>query len=138
MSRPYVPVSLQRRVRDRAGHRCEYCRLSQTRQHATFHVDHVWPWSESGPTTLDNLALACVSCSLRKGAKTTAPDPQTGELTHLFNPRADVWTEHFEVASGFVLAGKTPTGRATVAALRLNHALAIEIRAEEAQRGRYP
>jgi hypothetical protein len=138
MSSAYVPASLDRRVRERARHRCEYCRLSQARQHATFHVDHVWPTIESGPTTLENLALSCVSCSLRKGRRTTAPDPEDGEIARLFNPRTDVWAEHFEIADGFLIAGKTPVGRATVAALRLNHTLAVEIRAEEASRGRYP
>jgi HNH endonuclease len=138
MNRVHVPVSLQRRVRERAQNRCEYCRLSQARQHATFHVDHVWPTSEAGATTLDNLALACVSCSLRKGARTLAADPLNGEHVRLFNPRTESWTEHFEIAESFMLVGKTPTGRATVAALRLNHALAVEIRAAEAQRGQYP
>lgn len=138
MSGLNVPVSLQRRVRERAENRCEYCRLSQAFQHATFHVDHVWPRSESGPTTLGNLALACVSCSLRKGARTTAPDPETGELVRLFNPRVESWFEHFDVASDSLLVGKTAVGRATVSALRLNDALGTGIRAEEAKRGRYP
>jgi 5-methylcytosine-specific restriction endonuclease McrA len=138
MSSAYIPVSLQRRVRERSGYRCEYCRLSQARQHATFHVDHIWPRIESGATVLQNLALACVSCSLRKGSRTVAPDPETTELVHLFNPRTDAWTEHFELASDFLIIGTTPIGRATVAALRLNHALAVEIRREEADRGRYP
>src|SRR5258705_13018130 len=97
MSGVYIPVSLQRRVRERAAQGCEYCGLSQARQHATFHVDHVWPKSESGATTLDNLALACVSCSLRKGSRTVVPDPETGDLVRLFNPRADAWAEHFDV-----------------------------------------
>lgn len=138
MSGLHVPVSLQRRVRERAGNRCEYCRLSQALQHATFHVDHIWPRSEAGLTTLDNLALACVSCSLRKSDRTTATDPDTGELVRLFNPRVDAWADHFDIVSDFSLTGRTPTGRATVMALRLNHALAIGIRAEEAKRGRYP
>jgi len=138
MNGPYVPASLQRRVRERAGNRCEYCRLSQALQHATFHVDHIWPRSESGATTLDNLALACVSCSLRKGARTTAPDPETGELVRLFNPRVDSWFEHFDVVDDFSIAGKTAVGRTTLTALRLNHTLAVGIRAEEAKRGRYP
>lgn len=138
MNGVHVPVSLQRRVRERAGNRCEYCRLSQALQHATFHVDHVWPKSEGGVTTLDNLALACVSCSLRKGARTTALDPESGERVRLFNPRAESWFEHFDVMTDYLLVGKTPTGRITVAILRLNHALAVEIRAEEGKRGRYP
>jgi hypothetical protein len=43
MSNEHVPVSLKRRVRLRAGDRCEYSRLSQVSQEATFHVDHVHP-----------------------------------------------------------------------------------------------
>lgn len=79
----------------RAGNRCEYCRLSQAGQEATFHIDHVIPRVAGGPTTLDNLALACVSCSLRKWARQTAPDPATGEDAPLFSPRTQMWTEHF-------------------------------------------
>ncbi|WP_437785618.1 HNH endonuclease [Sorangium sp. So ce1097] len=78
MSRESVPAALQRRVRERAANRCEYCRLSQAGQEATFHVDHVQPRQEGGLTTLENLALACVSCSLRKGARTHGEDPLTG------------------------------------------------------------
>ncbi len=92
MIRAHVPASLERRVRLRAGHRCEYCRLSQARQEATFHVDHVTPLREGGATTLENLALACVSCSLRKGARTSAPDPASGKEAPIFNPRTQVFS----------------------------------------------
>lgn len=138
MGSPHIPVSLQRRVRERAKSRCEYCRLSQAMQHATFHVDHVWPRHDGGPTTLENLALACVSCSLRKGDRTFASDPRSGEKVRLFDPRAQAWEEHFSVGKDFSLTGETPTGRATVMALHMNRPLALEIRAEEARRGRYP
>jgi hypothetical protein len=43
MSTGHIPVSLQRRVRLRASERCEYCRIAQVGQEATFHVDHVMP-----------------------------------------------------------------------------------------------
>jgi 5-methylcytosine-specific restriction endonuclease McrA len=43
----------------RAGHRCEYCHLPTRGQAGTFPIDHVTPRSLAGPTTLDNLALAC-------------------------------------------------------------------------------
>jgi len=61
MSGGQVPISLQRRVRLRAGDRCEYCRIAQASQEATFHVDHVVPRVAGGATSLENLALACVS-----------------------------------------------------------------------------
>ena len=90
-----VSPSLHAEVVLRASHRCEYCRLSQLGQEATFHVDHVVPRAAGGPTTGDNLALACVSCSLRKWAKQTATDPDSGEEVPLFNPRTQSWADHF-------------------------------------------
>ncbi len=70
-----IPARLRRLVIRRAAERCEYCGLSQAGQEATFHLDHITPVVAGGPTTAGNLALACVSCSLRKGARQTAPDP---------------------------------------------------------------
>ncbi|NLX97857.1 MAG: HNH endonuclease [Rhodopirellula sp.] len=66
-----IPPRLRAEVVLRAGDRCEYCRLSQLGQEATFHVDHVVPRVAGGRITADNLALACVSCSLRKWAPAT-------------------------------------------------------------------
>lgn len=65
----YISDLLRRLVIERADNRCEYCGLSQVGQAATFHVDHVVPVVAGGETVAENLALACVSCSLRKGAK---------------------------------------------------------------------
>ena len=135
---PRVPASLDRRVRDRAGGRCEYCRLAQVAQEATFHIDHVQPHAAGGTTTFENLALACVSCSLRKGARIQVPDPETGEIVRLFSPRSDVWDEHFRTTDACIIVGTTEVGRATVEALSMNRLLAVAIRREEQQRGRYP
>src|SRR5262245_28031042 len=101
MSADHIPLSLQRRVRDRAKNRCEYCGLSQDGQEATFHVDHVRPRRDGGPTVSMNLALACVSCSLRKGARTTATDGETGQSVEVFNPRDHHWIEHFQLTDDF-------------------------------------
>jgi hypothetical protein len=121
----------------RAGNRCEYCRLSQLGQEAAFHLDHVIPRAANGPTTADNLALACVSCSLRKWARQTASDPDTGEEVPLFNPRTQDWSEHFRWDQVRVVP-LTPTGRATTAALAMNRPLILVIRQEESVRGRHP
>src|SRR4051812_25193987 len=71
------------------------CTLSQAGQEATFHIDHVQPIAAGGPTAEDNLALACISCSLRKAAHQFAPDPETGLDAPSYNPRRQVWNEHF-------------------------------------------
>ena len=132
-----VSPALHAEVVLRAGNRCEYCGLSQLGQEAAFHIDHVVPRAAGGPTVAGNLALACVSCSLRKWAKQTATDPDSGEEVPFFNPRRQVWAEHFRW-DGERIVPLTPTGRATVAALALNRPLIVAIRQEEAARGRHP
>lgn len=132
-----VPAALRRLVLERAGGRCEYCGLAQEGQEATFHVDHVIPRKEGGETVLQNLALACVSCSLRKAARRTAADPETGEEVPLFSPRQDPWPDHFQW-QGVVIVGLTATGRATIEALQMNRPLALAIRREEIALGRQP
>jgi hypothetical protein len=121
----------------RARNRCEYCGLSQLGQEATFHIDHVVPRAAGGPTVAGNLALACVSCSLRKWAKQTAADPDTGEEVPLFNPRTQPWAEHFRWDIERIVP-LTATGRATVMTLAMNRPVIIAIRQEEAARGRHP
>jgi hypothetical protein len=132
-----IPASLQRLVVQRADGRCEYCHLSQIGQEARFHIDHVVPVVRGGQTVEENLALACVSCSLRKAARQSAIDAQTGEEAALFNPRVDQWDKHF-CWDGVKIRGLTPTGRATIAALKMNRALILAIRKEETLRGRHP
>jgi 5-methylcytosine-specific restriction endonuclease McrA len=64
-----ISAALRRLVIQRAGDRCEYCGLSQLGQVATFHIDHITPVAANGATVAENLALACVSCSLKKAAR---------------------------------------------------------------------
>jgi len=132
-----IPAQLRRLVLRRSGDRCEYCGLSQAGQEATFHIDHITPVTAGGETVADNLALACVSCSLRKSAKQTAIDPETKTEVPLFNPRRDVWSEHFQW-DGVRVVGLTATGRATIETLALNRPLILAIRREEAALGRHP
>ena len=49
------------RIRERAGHRCEYCQLHQDDSPlAALHVEHIIPKAHGGTDTLDNLALAYI------------------------------------------------------------------------------
>ena len=131
-----IPAFLQRLVLRRAKGRCEYCRLSQAGQEATFHIDHIIPQTAGGKTSADNLALACVSCSLRKGARQAFWDAQTKTEVRLFHPRQDRWDEHF-VWEDTQLIGLTDIARATIAALDMNRPLILAIRAEEILLGRH-
>jgi hypothetical protein len=113
----------------RAGHRCEYCHAPEAVFNFPFEVEHVIPTSRRGSDDEGNLCLACRACNLRKSDRLTARDDLTQEETPLFHPRQQRWTDHFSVdlESGEIL-GTTPTGRATVAALDLNHPLQLAAR----------
>ena len=132
-----IPARLRRLVIPRAGNRCEYCLLSQVGQEATFHIDHITPEAHGGETAEENLALACVSCSLRKEARETGVDPETNKRVPLFHPRRDTWTKHFRW-NGVDMEGITAKGRATVLVLKMNRPSILAIREEEILRGRHP
>jgi HNH endonuclease len=133
----HIPAKLRRLAVERAGERCEYCGLSQAGQAATFHLDHIDPIVAGGATTADNLALACASCSLRKGARRAVSDPETRQTVSLFHPRQQVWSEHFRW-DGVRLVGLTPTGRATIAALAMNRPAVLPVRMQEEASGWHP
>jgi HNH endonuclease len=123
-------TDLARQVEARAAGRCEYCRMHQSLQGATFHVEHVVPRSRGGASTLENLAWACPGCNLRKSDRVDVPDPDSGVSVSLFNPRIDRWNEHF-AWNGYEVTGLTGIGRATVAALDFNHPRRVRIRQAE-------
>jgi hypothetical protein len=130
-------ASLRRRVALRAGNRCEYCGLSQLGQAATFHLDHVVPVVAGGLTVFGNLALACIHCLLRKGAREMVPDPKSGHSVRLFHPRLQQWNHHFRW-SDHKLVGISAIGRATIGALALNSDEHQIIRSFESLLGRHP
>ena len=132
-----MDAATRRFVWARAKSRCEYCRLAQSGQAATFHIDHIVPRAVGGRTTSENLALACVTCSLRKGRRQHAMDSQTGAEVPLFHPRQQDWLEHFRW-EGVGVVGVTATGRATVEALGMNRDVMLRIRTEEQLLGRHP
>jgi 5-methylcytosine-specific restriction endonuclease McrA len=123
----HIPADLAKAVRERAGYICEYCHLPQILQEAAFHIDHITPRRTRGPSRLDNLALACVTCSLKKAGRTHARDPRTKELVPFFHPRQDRWSDHFRW-SGSKVIGLTATGRATVCGLGMNRSAVVAIR----------
>ena len=116
-----MPHRLYPDVARRARHRCEYCRAPEAVYNLEFDVEHIVPRGRGGPDELDNLALACRSCNLRKGVGQQARDPQTGQLAPLFSPRIDLWGEHFQIdLETFEIAGLTPVGRVTARWLGMN------------------
>lgn len=124
-------------IERRAAARCEYCRMHQSLQGATFHIEHIVPRSRGGETVLENLAWACPTCNLHKSDRIDIPDPQTGQIVALFNPRTERWNDHFRWEDRF-LVPLTAVDRATVAVLELNHPRRIRIRRAEEIFGLFP
>jgi hypothetical protein len=100
------------------------------------HVEHIDPQGGDG---LENLCLSCSSCNLSKAKAVSARDELTGTLVPLFQPRSQVWTEHFQwIQAGTVIVGLTPVGRATVLRLKMNQARLIEARKVWVRAGVHP
>lgn len=130
-------ADLERLVERRAAYRCEYCRMHQSLQGATFYLEHIIPISRGGRTELANLAWASPSCNLRKADRVEATEPETGLPVSLFHPRLHNWHEHFQWYDHRD-AGLTAIGRATVAALGFNDERRILIRQAEQMFRLYP
>jgi len=62
---------------------------------APLEIEHVVPEALGGATRRDNLWAACRQCNAFKGERTQAWDPVTDAVAPLFNPRRQVWSEHF-------------------------------------------
>lgn len=104
---------LRQFVVERADNCCEYCLLSQ---HSTFqvhHIDHIIARQHGGRDDVSNLAFCCMICNLNKGPNIATFDPGTENLTLLFNPRKQTWSEYFRLERGSII-GLTVEGRATV------------------------
>jgi hypothetical protein len=122
-------------VRQRANHRCEYCRLPQAAApFFAFHIEHVRARQHGGGDDPYNLALACPDCNRFKGPNLSGIDPDSGQMVPLFNPRAHLWEEHFAFR-GVRVIGLTPVGRVTVALLNMNEEARVEMRAELRKHG---
>ncbi|MGH9622501.1 MAG: HNH endonuclease [Bryobacteraceae bacterium] len=125
---------LARAVRERAGGRCEYCRLPQFALPLPFQIDHIVAEQYRGETVPENLALACPHCNRYKGPNLAARDPASGELVRLFHPRTDRWIEHFRFEGAWI-AGQSPVGRATVGVLAMNAEGPLRLRRQLAEIG---
>lgn len=100
------------------------------------HVDHIDP---QGGDVLENLCLSCWNCNTSKHKVTFGIDPETREQVPLFNPRTQIWTEHFEwIYGGTQAYGKTAIGRATVARLKINRDAIVVARQRWAEGGYHP
>ena len=121
-------TKLREFVRQRARGRCEYCVLPQdTLPGPPFHIDHIRPEKHHGKDDAGNLCQSCDRCNLRKGTDFSGFDPETDQITLLFNPRTDDWHEHFR-CEGPLIIGVTAVDRTTVDVLGMNEPERLRLR----------
>jgi hypothetical protein len=104
------------------GHwRCEYCHTQKVIV-ITLHIDHIIPKSKGGTDDLENLCCVCIQCNQHKSAAIDVYDPELDQIGMLFNPRTQVWADHFTWSEdGLQILAKTAIGRVTIERLFLNH-----------------
>lgn len=132
-----MDANLDRLVRERARHACEYCRLPQSVYRFHFPIDHVIAQQHGGPSVMGNLCLACPRCNASKGPNLAGIDPVTNKMVRLFNPRRHKWAAHF-AWNGPVLVGKTPIWRVTIQVLAINDPSAVAVRQALIEEGLFP
>lgn len=113
-----IDAALRRLIRQRAGNSCEYCGMRQDElPFVTFHVEHIVARQHGGTDDASNLCEACHWCNFAKG--TNLATIVDGQLVPLFNPRHDVWSQHF-IRVDDRIVGLTAVGRGTVQILNMN------------------
>ena len=126
-------------VRQRAGRRCEYCRLPESAvPYLVFHVDHIIAKQHVDDLS-DNpqgLAWACSECNYHKGPNLVSINPETKEQVSVFHPRLDDWESHFAVQTGRIV-GLTPSGRATARLLNMHAPRLVRLRRELVAQGEF-
>ena len=119
-------------VRRRAGHCCEYCHFPERAlPYLVFHVDHIVAKVHVDEISDDpqSLAWACSACNYHKGPNLVSIDPDSKQQANLFNPRRDIWSDHFTINDGNII-GLTAMGRVTARLLNMNAPRTVRLRRE--------
>ncbi len=133
-----ISPSVRKFVHERAENCCEYCRLASKSVKISFHIDHIIPVKHDGSDDAKNLCLSCYNCNAHKSHDLTGFDPVTGDITRLYDPRKQIWSDHFEIQETMQIKGLTSIGRTTIRVLQINLDERIESRQVLAEIGEYP
>ena len=134
-----ITSHLRIKIEKTSGNRCGYCLSHQRYTMSKLEIEHIIPKSKGGTDAEENLWLSCGLCNRYKGAQTTGFDRENQSFIPLFNPRKQIWKEHFVwSADGTQISGLTSIGRATIEALKLNNNIAVEVRRNWIMAGWHP
>ncbi|RYZ86892.1 MAG: HNH endonuclease [Proteobacteria bacterium] len=115
----YISVRLRNEVASRASFCCEYCLIDELKTGLFCEVDHIIGVKHNGPTSNSNLAYACFNCNRNKGSDIASIDWDSNEIIRFYNPRSDIWAEHFRF-EGFHIVATTQIGKVTATIFRFN------------------
>jgi HNH endonuclease len=138
MSR-YISNALKVKIRRQAKFRCGYCLRSEVLIGMPMEFEHILPVAFGGKTIEENLGLSCRRCNEFKGTQTHAINAETSEKVQIYNPRTQIWNEHFcWNDEGTKIIGITAIGRGTVNALKLNEEIIVITRSLWVSVGWFP
>jgi HNH endonuclease len=114
-----ISSSIRERIAEDAKKCCEYCLLPESVSFFSFHIDHIRSIKHGGLSIAENLAYCCPDCNFFKGSDVGTFDFKNDSLIRFFNPRKDIWTEHFFIGNGSILS-KSDIGRSTEKIFKFN------------------
>lgn len=132
--RQSISEKIRQLVAERANYKCEYCRTHSDDMFLSFELDHIIPFKHGGTNDVENLAFACPHCNQHKGSDFATVFGN--EIVRLFNPRLDIWLDHFEVINGEIIS-KTKVGDASIKIFRFNEPDLLILRQILSGAGRY-
>lgn len=135
MSR-WISAELRQTIADRAKQLCEYCLITEADTFYGCQVDHIISVKHGGSSDVDNLAYACTLCNRAKGSDVGSIS-SSGEFIRFFNPRTDLWAEHFRL-DGATIQPLTPIGEVTTHIFGFNETARLHEREEMIRFGIYP
>jgi hypothetical protein len=133
----YINAALRRLVATRAEYLCEYCLIHEEDAFFGCEVDHIISEKHGGQTEADNLAYACAFCNRSKGSDVGSIVRQTGAFVRFFNPRTDLWADHFAL-DGVTIMTLSDMGEVTAQILDFNNGERLLERQTLQTLGRYP
>jgi len=132
----WISDELRQTIADRAKLLCEYCLIAEADTFYGCEVDHIIGLKHGGSSQPNNLAYACALCNRAKGSDIGSVST-SGEFTRFFNPRTDLWSDHFRL-EGASIQPLTAIGEVTVRILGFNNSARLHEREEMVQFGKYP
>lgn len=124
----YVSKKLRKQTAERANHSCEYCLIPEQVSFFSYQIEHIISLKHKGSSDFENLAFACPICNRHKGSDLGTNVGSPPILTRFFNPRTDLWSEHFELKKTGKIIPVSNIGKATDAIFKFNHQDSILLR----------